>query len=107
MAYFKKSTDKRGEYRFNLHAGNGQVILSSEGYKTTASRDNGIASVQKNSQDEKRYEDRESKSGQYYFVLKASNGQVIGSSEMYTSSSGRDNGKASVMKNGSTKEIKE
>jgi len=107
MAYFKLSTDKKGEYRFNLHAGNGQVILSSEGYKTAASRDNGISSVQKNSQDDKRYEDRESKSGQYYFVLKASNGQVIGNSEMYANSSGRNNGKASVKKNGSTTEIKE
>ena len=107
MGYFKKSKDKKGEFRFNLHAGNGQVILSSEGYKTAASRDNGIASVQKNSQDDARYEDRETKSGKPYFVLKAANGQVIGTSEIYSNVSGRDSGKASVKKNGSSTEIKE
>ena len=39
------------------------------------------------------------KNGQFRFNLKASNGQVIGTSESYTSASGRDNGIASVMKN--------
>ena len=39
------------------------------------------------------------KNGQFYFNLKADNGQVILSSEMYTGTSGRDNGIESVMEN--------
>lgn len=42
-------TDKGGEYRFRLKAGNGEVIaLSSEGYKSKASALNGIESIRKN-----------------------------------------------------------
>jgi uncharacterized protein len=40
------SKDKRGEYRFHLKAANGEVIATSEGYKTKASAENGIKSVQ-------------------------------------------------------------
>lgn len=42
-------TDKGGEYRFRLKAGNGEIIaLSSEGYKSKASALNGIESIRKN-----------------------------------------------------------
>lgn len=37
--------------------------------------------------------------GKYYFNLKATNGQIIGSSQMYADESGRDNGIASVKTN--------
>lgn len=40
--------DKSGGYRFRLKAGNGEVIASSESYKTKASALNGIESVKKN-----------------------------------------------------------
>jgi uncharacterized protein len=39
---------KRGEYRLHLKASNGEVIATSEGYKTKASAENGIKSVQTN-----------------------------------------------------------
>jgi uncharacterized protein YegP (UPF0339 family) len=55
--------------------------------------------VRKNSQDAGRFERLVSKGGSPYFNLKASNGQVIGNSEMYTSESAMENGIASVMKN--------
>jgi len=45
---FEIIKDKRGEYRFHLKAANGEIIASSEGYKTKASAQNGIESVQKN-----------------------------------------------------------
>ena len=45
---FVITKDKRGEFRFVLKAGNGEVIASSEGYKTKASANNGIESVRKN-----------------------------------------------------------
>ena len=101
----KKRTN--GEFQFVLKAGNGQVILSSEGYSSKANCESGIESVKKNSQDESRFEKLEAKSGKPYFNLKASNGQIIGSSEMYESVSGRDNGIESVMKNAKDAEVKE
>lgn len=91
-----------GEYQFNLKADNGQVILASEGYVAKSSCENGIESVKKNSPDDARYEKNTSKNGKYYFNLKAGNGQIIGSSEMYESTAGRDNGIESVKKNGPT-----
>lgn len=99
MGKFVITTRKNGEYQFNLKANNGQIILSSEGYKTKASCENGIESVKKNSQDDARFERKTSSNGKAFFNLKATNGQIIGTSEMYESESGRDNGIKSVKEN--------
>lgn len=48
---FEVYNDKKGEFRFRLKATNGEIIATSEGYKTKASCMNGIASVQKNAPD--------------------------------------------------------
>ncbi|MCP4997756.1 MAG: YegP family protein [Hyphomicrobiales bacterium] len=96
---FELYLDKAGEHRFRLKASNGQIILASEGYKKRASAENGIESVRKNSADDARFERTKTKNGKFRFNLKASNGQVIGTSESYESSSSRDNGIASVAKN--------
>jgi uncharacterized protein YegP (UPF0339 family) len=60
---------------------------------------NGIESVMKNSQDDSRFEKLVAKGGKTYFNLKASNGQVIGNSQMYSSERGMQNGIASVKNN--------
>ncbi len=99
MGKFVVSTRKNGEFQFNLKAGNGQVILSSEGYTTRAACDNGIESVKKNAPDDKRYDRLEAKNGKHYFNLKAGNGQIIGTSQMYEDKSGMDNGIESVKNN--------
>lgn len=99
MGKFVITTRTNGEYQFNLKAGNGQTILASEGYTTKAACLNGVESVKKNSQDDARFEKKESTNGKYYFSLKSTNGQIIGSSEMYESVSARDNGIESVKKN--------
>jgi len=96
---FELFTDKAGEFRFRLKAGNGQIILASEGYKQRASAENGIASVRKNSSDDARFERSETKNGKYKFNLKSTNGQVIGTSEVYESSSSQENGIESVKTN--------
>ncbi len=96
---FEVYTDKAGETRFRLKAGNGQIILASEGYKRKASAMNGVESVRKNSQDDARFERSKTKNGKWHFNLKATNGQVIGTSEVYESEASRDNGIASVRKN--------
>lgn len=99
MAKFEVYQDKSGEFRFRLKAGNGQDILASEGYKAKASCLNGIASVKKNSQDESKFVKKVAKNGKHHFNLKATNGQVIGTSQMYASEDGMENGIRSVAKN--------
>lgn len=101
----KKSTN--GKYFFNLKAGNGQIILTSETYETKAACENGIESVRKNAADAGRFEKRESKNGDPYFVLKAANGQEIGRSETYSSDAACQNGIESVQKNAPTAEIED
>ena len=48
---FEVYTDKAGEFRFRLKAGNGEIIAVSEGYKKKPSCLNGIESVKKNAPD--------------------------------------------------------
>lgn len=107
MAKFEIYTDKKQEFRFRLKADNGQNILASEGYTAKSSCTNGIESVRNNSQDDSKFERLESKSGQSYFNLKATNGQVIGTSQMYSSSNTMENGIASVKKNSPIAEVVE
>ncbi|MBM3763711.1 MAG: DUF1508 domain-containing protein [Acidobacteria bacterium] len=87
---------------FNLKAPNGKVILSSEVYPEKRAALGGIASVVKNSPNEPRCDLRKSKRSEPYFVLTATNGEVIGKSEMYKSLKGARNGIASCIKFGAT-----
>lgn len=99
MGKFEIKKRTNGEFQFNLKASNGEVILTSEGYTTKANCEKGIASVKKNSIDDSKYDKKESKNGKWYFNLKATNGQIIGTSEMYESEKSRNNGIESVKKN--------
>lgn len=99
MGKFVISQRSNGDYQFNLKADNGQVILTSQGYASKASCTNGIESVRTNSADAGRFERLTASNGKFYFNLKASNGQVVGSSQMYEAEAGRDNGIDSVMRN--------
>lgn len=105
MGKFVITTRSNGEFQFNLKAGNGQTILASEGYSTKAACENGIESVRKNAGDDDRYERKTSSNGKPFFNLKAGNGQVIGSSEMYESEASRENGIESVKKNAPDAEV--
>lgn len=93
---FELKKSSNGKFFFNLLAGNGQIVLTSEMYEAKPSALNGIESVQKNAPDAKRFERLVNKSGAPYFVLKAGNGQVIGQSQAYSSESARDAGIAAV-----------
>ena len=93
------------EYQFNLKSGNGEIILTSEGYVQKASCQKGIESVKINSQDSSRYDRRVAVNGKEYFVLKARNGEIIGRSQLYSSKSGMENGIVSVTSNAPDAEI--
>jgi len=96
---FELKTAKDGQFMFNLKAGNGQVILTSELYKQKSSAESGIESVRKNSLREGAFETRTNAKGEPYFILKATNGQEIGRSEYYSSEAALKNGIESVKKN--------
>lgn len=100
-------SEKNQEYYFRLKAGNGENILASEGYTSKAACENGVESVKKNAGDEKRFELKEAKNGKYHFNLKAGNGQIIGSSQMYASESGAKNGMSSVAKNAADAKVED
>lgn len=90
------------QYLFNLLAGNHEKILTSERYTSRASALGGIAAVRANAPLETRYDRRTSRRGEPYFVLLAGNSEVIGTSEMYSSSSARDAGIGAVKANAAT-----
>jgi uncharacterized protein YegP (UPF0339 family) len=93
---FEIFTDKSGEYRFRLKASNGQVVLSSEGYKSKSAAQNGAESVQKNCEDTSAFIPIITEGGKFRFNMQAKNNQVIGSSQNYESESARDGGIAAV-----------
>lgn len=98
-------SDKSEKYHFNLKAKNGQVILSSQGYASKSNAKNGIESVRKNAGNDDHYERKEASNGKWFFNLLASNKQVIGTSQMYASKSGMENGIESVKTNAPEAEI--
>lgn len=106
--------------KFNLVAGNGEVIASSQIYKSASGLKNGIASVQKNApnaaienqtvegyatEKHPKFEVYTDKAGEYRFRLKASNGQIIAVSEGYKALKSCLNGVASVKKNAASDKI--
>jgi len=96
---FELKKSASGKFMFNLKAGNNQIILTSQLYGDKATAKNGIASVKKHARADGNYERKSSTKGQPYFVLKSSNGQTIGKSEMYASTSSMEKGIASVKSN--------
>ena len=79
-------------FRFFMKAGNGQTILTSEVFRTKKDCLNAIESVKQNASDKNRYEFKKSLNLKHYFNVTDIDGNIIGSSEMYESSSGRDVG---------------
>ena len=102
---FELKKNASSKYSFNLKAGNGEIILTSEVYEQKSSAQNGIESVKKHAPDDANYERKTSVSNQPYFVLKASNKQIIGTSEMYSSTTSRENGIQSVKSNAPTASV--
>lgn len=90
QAKFQTFAAKDGQHYFHLLAGNGEKLLSSEGYTSVTGAKNGIASVKTNAVIDSRYLSREASDGSQYFVLIAGNGQIIAVSQMYSTASSRN-----------------
>jgi uncharacterized protein YegP (UPF0339 family) len=95
---FELKKARNGEIYFNLKAANGEVILTSEMYKSMRGALTGIASVKRNSDLDARFEKKSTITGKPFFVMKAGNHQVIGMSESYISDAACDAGIVSVKK---------
>ena len=121
MGKFVIKTTKSGGYKFDLKAGNGETIATSEIYNALTSCKNGIESVRKNSAKagveeetvegfEKvkhpKFEIYTDKSGEFRFRLKATNGEIIAVSEGYKALTSCKNGIESVKKNAPEAEVK-
>ena len=94
--YIVRTTTKK-EFRFNLRASNGQVILSSEGYATQANCFTGVTSLREHAEEDHTCERTSSRTGSYHFNLKVTNGQVTGASHSRETSVGMENGIHAVM----------
>lgn len=98
-AKFQIRKAKNGKFFFNYLAANGEIVLTSQMYASKVTAKRGIASVQTNAADLDQFETHTNKKGEHYFVLKARNQQVIGTSEGYAGTSGLKSGMKSVAKN--------
>ena len=105
--WYEISTNNKGQHSFVLKAANAQVILRSEQYESKAGARNGVASVQTNASLDERYELKASSDGRCFFNLRAANGQVIGTSQMYASEATRKTGIESVKTNGGSADLRE
>jgi uncharacterized protein YegP (UPF0339 family) len=85
----------------------GKTVLKSENYKTKDSALNGIASVKKNCHNDVRYAPKEAKDGRFFFNLKAANGQIIGTSTMFSTQSDRDKALAQLKSEGPEARVEE
>ncbi|HEY5674532.1 MAG TPA: YegP family protein [Malonomonas sp.] len=95
---FEIKTAKDGQFYFNLKAGNGEVILTSQMYKAKSGALNGAESVRTNSGDDSLYERKVSSSDKPFFTIKAKNHQTIGKSGFYSSAAAMEKGIESVKK---------
>lgn len=94
------------QFYYTLVSANNEIILKGEGYTSKQSCLNGINSVKINSPYDSRYERKTTWNGsQYYFTLKATNGETIGVSEMYNSIVARENGISAVKRDAPTAPI--
>jgi uncharacterized protein YegP (UPF0339 family) len=105
--YYELKKNASEKYAFNLKAGNHEIILTSQVYATKQAAENGITSVRENGVAASAFDKKVSAGGQPFFTLRASNGQIIGTSEMYSSEAARDNGIAAVMKNCASEKVVE
>lgn len=105
--YFDVSKSKADDFYFVLKSGNGEVVLTSEMYRSRDSANTGIASVQTNSADDFRYERATASDGKFRFNLRAANNQVIGSSQLYATMDSREVGISSVKENGRSTTVKD
>ncbi|MBL8447786.1 MAG: YegP family protein [Zoogloeaceae bacterium] len=87
---FELTKNDKGDFFFKLLNADGGTLIRSEAYSAKTSATNGIESVRKNAPEAGRYDLKDASDGRPFFNLKASNGQVIGTSPMFKDATARD-----------------
>jgi len=84
-------------FYFDVHAANGAIVLQSQGYTTEASALNGAFSVQDNGVNAAQYQVLKSTDGRWYYNLMAPNGQVIATSQTYSTKASAERARDSMV----------
>jgi uncharacterized protein YegP (UPF0339 family) len=88
------------QFIFYLKAGNGEIILASETYRSKNDALQAIEAVRKHCSLADRFERKYSARSQPFFILRSVDDEILGRSETYASEGAREKGIRSVMKNG-------
>jgi uncharacterized protein len=104
-AKFEVTKIKSGQYIFCLLASNGKVILTGESFTKKNDVFRQIESIKKHSANNANFQRITSGSEGSFFVIKDTNGDVIGKSKIYLSTAGMEKGIASVMANAPRAEV--
>jgi len=105
--YFELHKGSDEKFVFNLKADNNEIILTSQTYTTRQHVLDGIELVRKHSANDAQYTRKHSTAKQPFFVLNSTNGETIGSSQMYATGSAMESAITSVKENGATKTSKD
>lgn len=105
--WFELNKTSDGQFRFALKAGEKETLLASETYRSRDSAESGIASVRINAVSEARFEKKVASNGKFFFNLKAANGQVIGTSQLYPTAEARDASIAAAMAAGPSETVRD
>lgn len=84
MKVLLKKSEAASPFSFTFSNKDDKVLIKSESYKQKTSAKNGIESVRKNCLLDERYEMKTAKNGKLYFNIKASNGQIVGTSAFFS-----------------------
>ena len=90
MQVLLKESQAQEPFSFSFINAAGHAVVKSENYKAKKSALSGIESVKKNCVNDARYELKETKNGKFFFNVKASNGQIVGTSMLFATEADRN-----------------
>ncbi len=91
MKFVLRKSEAESPFSFVFKGKDDKILIKSENYKQKTSALNGIESVKKNCLEDARYEFKTSKSDKYFFNIKSTNGQIVGTSAFFDSEEDRKN----------------
>lgn len=105
--FFEIRSAANDRFFFNLKAGNGEIILTSGLFPTIAAATTAIDAVKLHAPTEANFERKVAANDKPYFLLRNANGETLGRSEQYASTSSMENGIKSVMRNAAIAGVKD
>lgn len=97
-ARFEVHQGESGDFYFDVFAKNGQIVVASQHYASEAAAYNGAMAVQADGQQAAAYKLLQATDASWYFNVTALNGQVVGTSETYTTKASAQTAMTAVQK---------